>query len=39
MLSALGQGDVRLLETFDGVPLPPAPPLGDSAQFARLRCG
>jgi DNA-binding transcriptional MerR regulator len=36
-LSALGQGRMRLLEAGDGTPLPPAPPLGDSHHFARLR--
>jgi hypothetical protein len=36
-LSALGQGATRLLETDDGRPLPPPPPLSDSPQFARLR--
>ena len=37
ILSALGQGKTRLLETDDGTPLPPPPPLGDSQQFARLQ--
>jgi hypothetical protein len=36
-LSSLGQGEQRLLETDQGTPLPPAPPLGDRGQFARLR--
>jgi redox-sensitive transcriptional activator SoxR len=36
-LSALGQGAARLLETDDGTPLPPPPPLGDGRHFARLR--
>jgi redox-sensitive transcriptional activator SoxR len=36
-LSALGQGEARLLETGDGTPLPPPPPLSDSQQFAHLR--
>jgi redox-sensitive transcriptional activator SoxR len=36
-LSALGQGTTRLLETDDGTPLPPPPPLSDSQDFARLR--
>ena len=36
-LSAIGQGKTRLLETDDGTPLPPAPPLSDSQPFARLR--
>ena len=36
-LSALGQGAMRLLESDDGAPLPPPPPLGDSRRFARLR--
>jgi len=35
-LSALGQGEARLLETDDGTPLPPPPPLSDSRQFAGL---
>jgi hypothetical protein len=35
-LSALGQGTTRLLETDDGTPLPPPPPLSDSRLFARL---
>jgi hypothetical protein len=35
-LSALGQGENRLIETDDGTPLPPPPPLGDSQRFARL---
>jgi hypothetical protein len=36
-LSALGQGEERLLETGDGTPLPPPPPLSDGRHFARLR--
>jgi hypothetical protein len=36
-LSALGQGDARLIETGDGTPLPPPPPLSESQLFARLR--
>ena len=36
-VSALGQGAARLLETDDGAPLPPPPPLGDGPSFARLR--
>jgi DNA-binding transcriptional MerR regulator len=36
ILSALGQGETRLLESDDGGPLPPPPPLGDSEPFARL---
>jgi hypothetical protein len=36
-LSSLGQGEQRLLETDQGTPLPPAPPLGDGRPFARLR--
>ena len=36
-LSALGQGKTRLLETDDGTPLPPPPPLSDSQHFAGLR--
>ena len=36
-LSALGQGKTRLLETDDGTPIPPPPPLGDSQQFAHLQ--
>jgi redox-sensitive transcriptional activator SoxR len=36
-LSALGQGPARLLETGDGTPLPPPPPLADNQRFARLR--
>ena len=38
-LSALGQGDLRLLETDEGEPLPTAPPLSDGQEFARLRLG
>ncbi len=36
-LSALGHGKARLVETDDGRPLPPPPPLSDSQHFARLR--
>jgi redox-sensitive transcriptional activator SoxR len=36
-LSVLGQGDNRLVESDDGTPLPPPPPLGDSHLFARLQ--
>ena len=36
-LSALGQGTNRLVETDDGTPLPPPPPLGDGQLFARLQ--
>jgi hypothetical protein len=36
-LSALGQGETRLLESDDGTPLPPPPPLADSQHFARLQ--
>jgi signal transduction histidine kinase len=35
-LSALGQGDERLLETLDGESLPPPPPLSDGQEYARL---
>jgi hypothetical protein len=35
-LSALGQGANRLVETGDGTPLPPPPPLIDHQRFARL---
>jgi hypothetical protein len=35
-LSSLGQGETRLVETGDGEPLPPPPPLGDGRQFAGL---
>jgi DNA-binding transcriptional MerR regulator len=35
-LSGLGQGTNRLVETDQGVPLPPPPPLGDTHLFARL---
>ena len=35
-LSALGQGDARLVESDDGAPLPPPPPLSDGRQFAAL---
>jgi redox-sensitive transcriptional activator SoxR len=36
-LSVLGQGASRLVETNDGNPLPPPPPLGDGPSFARLQ--
>jgi hypothetical protein len=36
-LSALGRGKTRLLESDDGTPLPPPPPLSDSRQYARLQ--
>jgi redox-sensitive transcriptional activator SoxR len=36
-LSALGQGQDRLLESGDGTPLPPPPPLGDGQLFAQLQ--
>jgi redox-sensitive transcriptional activator SoxR len=36
-LSALGDGATRLLETDDGAPLPPPPPLSEGQRFARLR--
>ena len=36
-LTTLGAGETRLLETSDGAPLPPAPPLGDPHAFGRLR--
>jgi hypothetical protein len=36
-LSALGQRETRLVETDDGTPLPPPPPLSDSQLFARLQ--
>ena len=36
-LSTLGQGKTRLLESDDGTPLPPPPPLGDGQPFARLQ--
>jgi DNA-binding transcriptional MerR regulator len=36
-LCALGQGEARLVETEEGTPLPPPPPLGDSQPFARLQ--
>src|SRR5437868_298165 len=36
-LSAIGQGNTRLVETDDGTPLPPPPPLSDSQHFARLQ--
>src|SRR5262249_42585846 len=35
-LAALGRGSNRLVETDDGDPLPPPPPLGDNQLFARL---
>jgi hypothetical protein len=36
-LSQLGRGDARLVESDDGSPLPPAPPLGDPQTYVRLR--
>jgi hypothetical protein len=36
-LSGLGRGKARLLESADGEPLPPPPPLSDSQRFARLQ--
>jgi redox-sensitive transcriptional activator SoxR len=36
-LSALGQDTSRLVETDDGTPLPPPPPLSDGQLFARLQ--
>jgi len=36
-LSALGQGTTRLVETGEGAPLPPPPPLSDGRHFARLQ--
>jgi redox-sensitive transcriptional activator SoxR len=36
-LSTIGQGDARLVETGDGVSLPPPPPLSDSQLYARLQ--
>jgi hypothetical protein len=35
-LAALGRGARRLVETSDGEPLPPPPPLGDAARFVSL---
>ena len=35
-LSAIGQGEDRLVESVDGEPLPPAPPLSDGQQYAWL---
>ena len=35
-LSALGQGEARLLETEEGEPLPSPPPLSDGQDYARL---
>ena len=35
-LSELGQGEARLIETFDGEPLPPAPPASDGQVYVRL---
>jgi len=37
VLSALGQGEARLLETEDGTELPQPPPLSESQWFARLQ--
>jgi redox-sensitive transcriptional activator SoxR len=36
-LSALGQDTNRLVETDQGIPLPPPPPLSDGQLFARLQ--
>jgi hypothetical protein len=36
VLSALGRGDERLLETAEGEPLPAAPPLSDGQEYAWL---
>jgi len=36
-LAALGQGEERLVETAEGAPLPPAPPLGHGPVFAHLQ--
>jgi redox-sensitive transcriptional activator SoxR len=36
-LSGLGEGTNRLVETDDGTPLPPPPPLCDGELFARLQ--
>jgi DNA-binding transcriptional MerR regulator len=36
-LSGLGQEASRLVETHEGAPLPPPPPLGDGRRFAQLR--
>ena len=36
-LSQLGQGDARLIESDDGLPLPSAPPLGDPHLFVQVR--
>jgi DNA-binding transcriptional MerR regulator len=36
VLATLGRGRVRLVETDDGRPLPPPPPLSDGNVFARL---
>ena len=36
-LGCSGRGRSRLLETDEGAPLPPPPPLGDSQLFARLQ--
>jgi hypothetical protein len=35
-LTELARGERRLLETSDGEPLPPPPPLGDASTFVRL---
>lgn len=37
VVSQLGQGETRLLETDDGTPLSPPPPPGDGQLFARLQ--
>jgi hypothetical protein len=35
-VAELGAGPNRLLETDEGEPLPPAPPLGDAQRFVAL---
>jgi hypothetical protein len=35
-LSALGHGESRLVESTEGSPLPPPPPLGDTRRYAEL---
>jgi hypothetical protein len=35
-LAAVGSGSVRLIETGDGEPLPPPPPIGDHKTFSQL---
>jgi hypothetical protein len=36
VLATLGDGRLRLVQTEDGRPLPPPPPLSDGSVFARL---